>query len=665
MHKLLLGFGVALVALTAMASPAAAATFNCNEVVTGGTYDNVTVPRDGACTLIDSTVAGNVEVKTNAYFEAGNTDIAGKVRANRALTLFLDSGSTVGRDVKADDTAQVYIFNSQVARGIGVEDTTEVAQICGNEVADGDIHVDNTASDILVGDPVADCPGNTLLNGDIELHRNFTEVEFVVRGNTVSDDLEVIRNRGPVEKVVEDNEGGDELECYGNEEPVTVSGNIGWDERKGQCREVLTCEGEHTGVTYDDVIVPANAFCTLIDSTIRENVFVGEGGYFQATNTDIGGKVRAVNALTLFIDSESTVGGDVKSYGTAQVFVFNATIGRGLEVHRTTEVVQVCGTTVTRGDLEITRSGQDILVGSSDIIVECAGNTVSNGDLELERNTTDVEFVVSANTVSDDLEVYRNTGPVEKTITDNQGGDDLECYGNEEPIVATGNTGWNERRGQCRDVYTCEAGIPGIDADEVIVPANAVCILAEATITGNVTVGEGAYFQALDSDIGGNVRATGAQTLYLDIGTTVGGDVKSVGSIQVYVFETRIGRGLAVDNNTEVVNICGSTVTRGDLRITDSGPDILVGSDDPLSCAGNTVSNGDLELERNATDVEFIVIGNTVSDDLQAFGNTGPVEKTITGNTGDELECSGNEPPVLATGNTFRRLEGQCEAVLP
>ena len=70
--------------------------------------------------------------------------------------------------------------------------------------------------------------------------------------------------------------------------------------------------------------------------------------------------------------------------------------------------------------------------------MECAGNTVSNGDLELERNTTDVEFVVSGNTVSDDLEVFRNTGPVEKTITDNTGGDDLECYGNEEPVVADG-----------------------------------------------------------------------------------------------------------------------------------------------------------------------------------------------------------------------------------
>ena len=667
MQKLLLGFGVALIALTAMASPAAAATFSCNEVVTGGTYDNVTVPQDGSCTLIDSTVAGNVDVKTNAYFEAGNTDIAGKVRAKRALTLFIDSESTVGRDVEADDTAQVYIFNAQVARGIDVDDSTEVVQICGNTIADGDIEVSDSATDILVGDPVADCAGNTLTRGDIELEDNFTEIEFVVRGNTVSDDLEVYRNRGPVEKVIDDNTGGDELRCYRNDEPIVATGNTGWDERKGQCRVVLTCETDTIGATVDEVIVPANGVCVLIDSTVLGDVTVLEGAYFQATNTDIGGKVRARNAGTLFIDNETTVGRYVDSDGTAEVYIYNATIGRGISIDDTTAVVQICGTTVTRDDVKVTDSGVDILVGSSDPVVECGGNTISHGDLELARNVTDVEFVVSGNTVSDDLEVFRNLGPVEKTITDNIGGDELECYGNEEPILATGNTGWDERKGQCRDVYTCEAGIPGIDADEVIVPANSVCILADATITGDVTVGEGAYFQSVNADIGGKVRATNAQTLFIDSESTVGRDVRSNGTAQVYIYNSAIGHGIDIDNTTEVVQICGNTVARGDVKVTDSGVDILVGSSDPVvDCAGNTVSHGDLTLERNLTDVEFVVSGNTVSDDLEVFKNLGPVEKTITDNTGgDELECFGNEEPILATGNTFPRERGQCVEAPP
>jgi hypothetical protein len=83
--------------------------------------------------------------------------------------------------------------------------------------------------------------------------------------------------------------------------------------------------------------------------------------------------------------------------------------------------------------------------------VDCGGNTVPNGDIELERNFTEVEFVVSGNTVGDDLEVLKNKGPVEKKITDNTGGDELECFGNEEPVNATGNT-FARPQGQCVEV---------------------------------------------------------------------------------------------------------------------------------------------------------------------------------------------------------------------
>ena len=665
MHKLLLGLGLTLVAMTAMASPAGAATFECNETVTGGTYDNVTVPRDGSCTLIDSTVAGDVTVKRNAYFQATNTDIAGKVRADDSLALFIDSESTVGRYVSADDTPEVYIFNAQIARGIEVDDATAVVQICGNLVSNGDIRVTDSGTDILVGDPVADCAGNTLTNGDIELERNFTDIEFVVRGNTVGDDLEVFKNKGPVEKTIEDNTGGDDLECYGNEEPVSATGNTGWNEKKGQCRVVLTCEADVNGVTVDEVIVPANAVCVLTDSTVEGNVTVLEGAYFQATNTDITGKVRATGAGTLFIDNESTIGRDVKSFGSAQVFVFNATIGRGLYVDGTTEVVQICGTNFTKGDVQVLRSGLDILVGSSDPLVECAGNTLGDGDLELRRNTTDVEFIVSGNAVSDDLEVLHNLGPVEKTITDNTGGDELECFGNEEPVNASGNTGWNEREGQCRLVLTCEGDALNEDVDEVVVPANQTCFMLRSVVSENVTVGEGAYFQALATGIGGKVRAHDALTLFIDLESTVGGDVKAHNTAQVFFFGATIGRGLFVDGTTEVVQICGNTFTKGDVQVYRSGLDILVGSSDPgVECAGNTISDGDLDLRRNTTDVEFIVSGNTVSDDLEVYDNAGPVEKTITDNTGgDELECFGNEEPVVATGNTFARPRGQCVEV--
>ncbi len=253
------------------------------------------------------------------------------------------------------------------------------------------------------------------------------------------------RNRGPVEKFVEDNKGGDELECHGNKSPFTASGNTGWAKRKGQCRDVLTCNAVLTGVTTDDVVVPVDGACTLTDSTVKGNVFVSRGGFFQATNTDIAGRVKARDALTLFIDTDSTVGRSVDADGTAQVFVFNATVG-DVEVEHSSEVVQVCGTKV-RHDVEIKRSGFDILVGDPKTN-DCAGNTVGD-DVEVERNDAQVELVVRGNAIGGDLEVNRNSGPADKAVEDNTGGRKLECFGNEDPFTAAGNA-FSKVKGQCQ-----------------------------------------------------------------------------------------------------------------------------------------------------------------------------------------------------------------------
>jgi hypothetical protein len=445
MRKLALVLGLGLVASIAAAAPATAHTFKCNEVVTGGSFKDVTVPRDGSCTLTDSTVTGKVKVKRGAFFQATGTDIGRGVHADDALTVFIDTGSTVGRSVETDDTAQVFVFNATVGRDIEIDDASEVVQICGTTVTKGDVEITDSGFDILVGDPQAkECAGNTVSDGDVEINHNRAEVEFVVRGNTIAGDLDVNRNRGPVEKFVEDNTGGEELECHGNDSPFTASGNNGWEDKEGQCREVLTCDSPQDGVTTDDVVVPVDAVCTLTNSTVTGNVFVSRGGFFQATGTDIGGGVKARDALTLFIDTGSTVGRGVDSDGTAQVFVFNATVG-DIEVEHSSEVVQVCGTQV-RHDVEIERSAFDILVGDPQA-KDCAGNTVGD-DVEVERNDAQVELVVRGNTIGDDLEVSHNSGPADKFVEDNTGNGRLECFGNEDPFAAARNT-FPTIKGQC------------------------------------------------------------------------------------------------------------------------------------------------------------------------------------------------------------------------
>jgi hypothetical protein len=233
--------GVVLTLMLAAASPAAAhkgdKTFSCSGIFTGVTYDNVVVPKGAACTLIDSTVAGNVRALERAFFQSTGTAIGGDVVGRKAQTLFVDTGSRVFGSIRTYDVIQAFVFNSRVIRNIDVDETSEVVNICGSRVFRGEIEVEESGEDILIGDPQAvDCAGNLVRRGDIELRRNSTDVEFVVRGNTIRrGDLEVLKNKGPVPKFVEDNAGGDDLRCFGNGAPLFASDNTGWDEISGQC----------------------------------------------------------------------------------------------------------------------------------------------------------------------------------------------------------------------------------------------------------------------------------------------------------------------------------------------------------------------------------------------------------------------------------------------
>ena len=245
-----LGLIAVVTALLVVASPAAARPdFRCNGVFKGKSYDDVLVPRGSACTLIDSTVDGDVRALKNAYFQATRTVVRGDVEGEEAQTVFIDQGSRVSGSVEAERAAQFFVFNSTVMEDIEPNRTREVVQICGNTVRRGNIEVrrsgpdkaiplnERPGTDILIGDPLtAGCRGNLVKRGDIVVSRNFADIEFVVRGNSVKrGNLEVLRNSGPVTRVVEGNIGGDRLACRDNSLRLTVARNTGWSRKLGQC----------------------------------------------------------------------------------------------------------------------------------------------------------------------------------------------------------------------------------------------------------------------------------------------------------------------------------------------------------------------------------------------------------------------------------------------
>jgi hypothetical protein len=195
------------------------------------------VPAGAVCLLTRVTVRGDVTVRAGGFLQATHTTVRGDARGRRAQTLFFDAGSKVYGNLVADRTAQVFLFESRVEGRIDVRQASGKVNVCGNTVR-GDIHVSKRSGpDILVGDPLAiDCPGNVVKRGDIVLEDNATDVELIVRGNTLGHgDLEVRRNGGPSAKFVENNNGKGRLVCVGNAASFTASGNTGWARLLGQC----------------------------------------------------------------------------------------------------------------------------------------------------------------------------------------------------------------------------------------------------------------------------------------------------------------------------------------------------------------------------------------------------------------------------------------------
>jgi hypothetical protein len=241
MKKALCAFAVVAVATLSMAGTATARNTNCDGTFTGATFRNIVVPKNGTCILNASTVNGSVTVKKNAYFEANATNITGSVTSLSSQTLFTHDGTTVGRGVNAFRTTQVFLFDGTVSdRSVNVLGTPAskagVVNICGMNVSNGNLNVLFSGTDILVGDPLTvGCAGNKANNATIA--GNFTDVELIVRNNTINKELDVSHNKGPADKFVEANVGTSarsEIECWRNSSPFTATANV-FVKKEGQC----------------------------------------------------------------------------------------------------------------------------------------------------------------------------------------------------------------------------------------------------------------------------------------------------------------------------------------------------------------------------------------------------------------------------------------------
>ncbi len=222
---------VAAVAAALVVAPVASASdTRCTGNLTG-TFDNVVVPENATCVLVDSLVMGNVKALSNSRLFADSNDIRGNVEGDKA------------------DLVEVYDRPEEpapsiVGGNIQAKEGNEGVLVCGTELPSGNIQVEKFSGPdtfVLIGDDSHCGPfggGNVLAKGSIKVEENtigvFVRDALGIDDNRVGQNLQVFKNRGPGNKTVNRNTGGGDLQCSQNSPPFNGSGNT-FPNEEGQC----------------------------------------------------------------------------------------------------------------------------------------------------------------------------------------------------------------------------------------------------------------------------------------------------------------------------------------------------------------------------------------------------------------------------------------------
>jgi hypothetical protein len=181
--------------------------------------------------------------------------------------------------------------------------------------------------------------------------------------------------------------------------------------------------------TFDNVVVPKNAQCTLTGSIVRGNVTVRRGASLLSQFNEIAGNVEGDDPHWVGSQADR-IGGNFDVTGaTGPGFLF-----QGLSVN-----VFVCGSTLEKGNIAVEKSrGGTVAVGTTTPF--CAGNDVG-GDIIVQENVIppfELLFV-DRNRVGGDVQVFKNSGMGVKSVQANEVRENLQCKENDEPFLGGPN----------------------------------------------------------------------------------------------------------------------------------------------------------------------------------------------------------------------------------
>lgn len=203
--------------------------------------------------------------------------------------------------------------------------------------------------------------------------------------------------------------------------------------------------------------------------------------------------------------------------------------------------------------------------------------------------------------------------------------------------------------------FICTSAFAGGTYDNVVVPPGATCHLTGATVKGNVKALENSRLRMDGGSVGGDIDGDKAERVTV-VGVTVGG------SIQIKEGEAPNDDGL-LD-----VGLCGNTISRGNIQVEKMRGSIAVGFSNAGGCDPNRVLRGSVKIEENETFAHPLFPGtglevqnNSIRQNLQVFKNSGPSNKTVSGNTVRQIiQCKENSAPFTGGPNTAPKKEDQC-----
>jgi hypothetical protein len=232
-------------------------------------------------------------------------------------------------------------------------------------------------------------------------------------------------------------------------------------------------------------------------------------------------------------------------------------------------------------------------------------------------------------------------------------------------LTASNGVGANATQGFTLKIATalssgttaCNGTYLGTGAN-VTVSSGAACTLLPGTkLSGGVVVNPGGAINAQGVSIGGSVAATGAKSVQLGGGGTIGGALvvtattaSPTGSDNTLCNEA-IGGSVSV-----LLNGPKARFDIGNLGSCSGGPGLTIGGSllvglntAPVTIAGNTIKAA-LVVDVNAA--TLTITSNIVSGAIQVYSNVIGVGSTLIGNSGASCQLQYDKPTIAGSKNT-------------